>query len=76
MIFHSLSLAILERVWEIYGDCSFTELTTMTTRPGTPWSKHYSMQEVDSKRIPNDDIRWYYSHQSEIEQLASLLTHE
>lgn len=32
------TVALLERVWEGYGRFSATQLSSMTHRPGTPWS--------------------------------------
>lgn len=54
-------IALLGRVWKVYGDFSSLQLSGMTHAPGTPWdiiwNKNKGMRNV---HIPNDLIRRHY----------------
>ncbi len=51
-------MALLEKIWEVYGKYSATQLSNMTHERGTPWDTVY--EEGKSKIIPNQVIEDYY----------------
>lgn len=55
------AVALLGRVWKVYGDFSGLQLSGMTHAPGTPWdivwNKNRGMRNV---HIPNELIREHY----------------
>jgi len=56
----------LERIWKVYGHLSAVQLSAMTHRPNTPWTKvrlaNPNRRGVD---IPDDEMKRYFA------QLAS-----
>lgn len=51
--------AVISHVWKKYGAYSATELSAMTHRPNTPWSKAYFARGRDAP-IFNADIADHY----------------
>lgn len=54
---------LLNRVWEVYGKFSATQLSNMTHAPGTPWdrvNKQYGGQMPKYTTIPQDWIADYF----------------
>lgn len=51
--------AVIDHVWGKYRKFSGKELSQMTHRPGTPWTKTY-LQEGRDRSIPNSRIRKHY----------------
>lgn len=49
--------ALLERIWEVYGEFTSAQLSNMTHKSGTPWDK--AMEKRES-RISNDLIRDHF----------------
>lgn len=68
-IIHKNTIALLERVWETHRRFSPLELSSMTSKPGTPWSdmKPQLLQlKHDSSdlriQIPDSSIQAYYNN--------------
>ena len=53
-------VSIIDQVFELYGRCTPTFLSTITHQPGTPWDKIWKKNERDSL-IPNSLIQKYYA---------------
>ncbi len=53
------TIALLERVWDVYGSCSAVELSAMTHQPGSPWSQTWQEMtpKLRGKGIPNSRIK-------------------
>ena len=52
---------LLDRVWEIYGDWTGSQLSVLCHKPGTPWEKTWKKnKKLKNGNIPNDIIRKYY----------------
>lgn len=57
------TLALLDKVWDVYSDCSGVELSALTHRKGTPWDKVWKESGGDNYRgaiIPNELIESHY----------------
>ena len=54
----------LEKIWNIYGDMSAYQLSSITHRPGSPWLEARNGNENghSSLIIPEDKITSYYKH--------------
>lgn len=52
-------VAVIDHVWKKYSRFSGRELSEMTHRPGTPWTKAY-MTAGQNASIPKQDIRDHY----------------
>jgi uncharacterized phage-associated protein len=66
-----ISLAILERVWEVYGGYSAVQLSNLTHKPGSPWDIAWNKEQGKNSRnhcIQNTLIRDYYAKQAEKRQ--------
>jgi uncharacterized phage-associated protein len=50
---------ILKGVWSAYNKFSGSQLSEITHRPGTPWSKTWATSKFGV--IPNEEIKNYYS---------------
>ena len=55
----SSATQLIEMVWKKYGSFSAAQLSTITHRPGTPWSQVWNDTEFGV--IPNDLIRYHYT---------------
>lgn len=53
--------AIINRVWEIYGNLTGGQLSTLTHKPGEPWEKIYT--NAPFSEIPDDEIMGFYKKQ-------------
>lgn len=51
--------AVVQHVWNKYGQKSARELSDLTHQPNTPWSRSYYGRGRNAV-IPNDDIRAHY----------------
>ncbi len=49
---------IVEGVWGAYGEYTGAQLSTLTHKPGSPWSKQWNLKEFGI--IPLDEIKSYY----------------
>lgn len=57
------TLALLDRVWEIYSGYGGVQLSAMTHQPGTPWDQIWRSSGGDNYRgaiIPNELIEQHY----------------
>lgn len=55
------AVALLGRVWKVYGDFSGTQLSGMTHAPGTPWDIVWKKSEgMRNVHIPNELICNHY----------------
>lgn len=55
------AVALLGRVWKVYGDFSGTQLSGMTHAPGTPWDIVWKKSEgMRNVHIPNELICRHY----------------
>jgi uncharacterized phage-associated protein len=53
----------LDKIWDVYGEMSALELSTLTHQTNTPWDKVWHRQNGRGRRpaqIGNDCIRQYY----------------
>ena len=51
----------LDRVWEVYGTWSGTELSGLCHKPGTPWEKTWKRSRgTRNTNIPNEVIKEHY----------------
>lgn len=67
------TLALLDRVWEVYSEFSGVELSAMTHRSGTPWDEVWRGSGGDNYSgaiIPNDLIERHYKERVESQQNA------
>ena len=54
--------ALLDKVWEVYGTWSGSELSEVCHHPGTPWHKTWKENQGQrNAHIPNEVIKEYYS---------------
>ncbi|WP_301585631.1 Panacea domain-containing protein [Halomonas alkaliantarctica] len=62
---HANTIALLEKVWDVYKDKNGLELSALTHESGTPWDKvwtkssepgHFAINEI----IPNELIQEHY----------------
>lgn len=58
------TVAMISRMWDVYGGLNAMQLSSMTHRPGSPW--HTVAQEFDFELsfgvvIPDETIREYYA---------------
>ncbi len=53
------TIALLNKVWEVYGEFPAYQLANMTHEPDTPWAKIYSPNQRN-REIPDDMIRDYF----------------
>lgn len=49
--------AVIDRVWEVYGDLTAFQLSEMTHEEGTPW---HETREARQSIIPNETIREHF----------------
>jgi uncharacterized phage-associated protein len=60
----SETLAILDRVWQLYGRLSGPKLSAMTHQPDTPWAKTWERSQEQGKMrgadIPDSSIEKYF----------------
>ena len=52
------SWAVIKRVWNVYGNLTAGQLSTLTHKPGAPWEKSYKTDPFSE--IPNDEITEFY----------------
>ncbi len=60
--------SLLDRIWEVYGHCTASQLSTMTHQPGTPWDtvvKKWGGKVPRGTDISMESIKAYF------EELAS-----
>ena len=53
--------AIIDRVWEIYGNLTGGQMSTLTHKPGEPWDKVY--KSAPFSEIPDAEIMDFYKKQ-------------
>ena len=59
--------AVLNRIWEVYGDFTGLQLSTMTHAPGTPWDEtHKRTQGRKGADIDDDLIKKHFTEQLNI----------
>jgi uncharacterized phage-associated protein len=66
--FDAPSRALLEKIWEKYGDLTAVHLSTLTHLPNTPWDIAWNQNGGKSSRwaqIPNELIHAFYSKKLE-----------
>ena len=51
---------LVDQVWDVYGDCSGEQLSTLTHQKGTPWDVAYQRFGLKSV-IPKDLIQEHYA---------------
>ena len=58
----TLTHALLQEVWRVYGKYRGVQLSTMSHSEGTPWDKAWSrnQEHLESVVIPNDDIKKHF----------------
>ena len=55
------SCALLNKIWEVYGEYTGLQLSDITHREGTPWDKTWKRREgFRNAHIPNKAISEYY----------------
>ncbi|MCP4660494.1 MAG: SocA family protein [bacterium] len=58
------TLALLDKVWEVYGGCSSVELSRMSHDPDGPWYRtwndHAGRGAIRGVDIPDSEIRRYF----------------
>jgi len=62
-----IALAILERVWEVYGNYTAIQLSNLTHKPGSPWDIAWNKEEGKNIRnhcIQNTLIQEYFAQQA------------
>lgn len=62
-----IALAILERVWEVYGSYTAIQLSNLTHKPGSPWDIAWNEEEGKNIRnhcIQNSIIQEYFAQQA------------
>lgn len=62
-------IPFLDRIWEVYGQLSALQLSTLTHQPDTPWDKVWNQENGKGKRsaqIANDYIRQHYQQKVNI----------
>lgn len=54
--------ALLQRIWEVYGDFNAIELSKMTHLPGTPWLQVREGEQTEKANItiPDELIKQYF----------------
>lgn len=55
---------LCERIWQVYGWYSASQLSAATHNPGTPWNQVYDVARRDIE-IPDELIRQYFGAQLE-----------
>ena len=53
-------VAVIDRVYRVYGKFQAFQLSALTHHPGTPWTRVYGGGEGRSQDIPADMIRSYF----------------
>ena len=57
----AFSCALLNKIWEVYGEYTGLQLSAITHREGSPWDKTWKRREgFRNAHIPNKAIREYY----------------
>lgn len=62
-----IALAILDRVWEVYGKYTAIQLSNLTHKPGSPWDIAWHQEEGKNIRnhcIQNSLIQEYFAQQA------------
>ena len=55
--------ALLNKIWEVYGEYTGLQLSDITHREGTPWEKTWKRREgFRNAHILNKDIKEYYQN--------------
>ena len=55
------AVALLGRIWKVYGDFTGSQLSGMTHAPGTPWDIVWKKNKgMRNAHIPNNLIRDHY----------------
>lgn len=51
---------LINRVWDVYGELDGLQLSSITHRDGSPWSKTWDARGLHGLTIEPDDIRAHY----------------
>jgi uncharacterized phage-associated protein len=68
-------IALLDRIWKVYGALSAVQLSKMTHESGSPWTQTWDKAKADGVikgvDIPNDLIREYFEKKAEANRHAA-----
>ena len=66
------TLWLLDRVWQVYGKFSASQLSALTHEPGSPWDQTWSQAEGIKKEISNGLIQNYFAEKASVNAAQAL----